>query len=175
MNLNAALMCFNNRLRQGQAQTDSLHILGKAAAVKALEDMIQILRVDAAACVFHRDLGQTGRLLPPDQNTVPLGRMVQGVFDQIPDRLCQPGPVTDETGLLVPLQVDLFSFLLGGIVGIVIMGFIVFNLQSQGRMDMMPVIMLVCVLILVAIGLIGWWWMSRTSCSSSRAAAPSPP
>ena len=56
---------------------------------------------------------------------------------------------------------NLFSFLLGGIVGIVIMGFIVFNLQSQGRMDMMPVIMLVCVLTLVAIGLIGWWWMSR--------------
>ena len=90
MNLNAALMRFNNRLRQGQAQTDSLRILRKAAAVKSLEDMIQILRMDAAACIFHRDLGQTERLLPPDQNTVPLGRMVQGVFDQIPDRLCQP-------------------------------------------------------------------------------------
>ena len=56
---------------------------------------------------------------------------------------------------------NLFSFLLGCIVGIVIMGFIVFSLQSQGRMDMMPVIMLVCELILVVIGLIGWWWMSR--------------
>ncbi|WP_297567022.1 hypothetical protein [uncultured Faecalibaculum sp.] len=56
---------------------------------------------------------------------------------------------------------NLFSFLLGCIVGIVIMGFIVFSLQSQGHMDMMPVIMLVCVLILVVIGLIGWWWMSR--------------
>lgn len=54
---------------------------------------------------------------------------------------------------------NLFSFLLGCIVGIVIMGCIVFSLQSQGKMDMMPVIMLVCVLILVAIGLIGWWWM----------------
>lgn len=56
---------------------------------------------------------------------------------------------------------NLFSFLLGCIVGIVIMRFIVFSLQSQGHMDMMPVIMLVCVLILVVIGLIGWWWMSR--------------
>ena len=67
--------------------------------------------MDAAACVFHRDLGQTGRLLPPDQNTVPLGRMVQGVFDQIPDRLCQPGPVTGEDRLLVPLQYNFLSLL----------------------------------------------------------------
>ena len=40
VNLNTALMRFNNRLRQGQAQTDSLRILRKAAAVKALEDSI---------------------------------------------------------------------------------------------------------------------------------------
>lgn len=58
---------------------------------------------------------------------------------------------------------NLFSFLLGCLVGVLIMGFTVFILQSEGKMDMMPVIMLVCVLILVLIGLIAWWWMSRRS------------
>lgn len=49
---------------------------------------------------------------------------------------------------------NLFAFFLGCLCGIVIMGGIVFVLQSQGRMDQMPMIMLLCILILIAIGVI---------------------
>lgn len=51
---------------------------------------------------------------------------------------------------------NLFTFVLGALTGIVIMGGIVFALQSQGKMDMMPVIMLVCILILAAIAIIAY-------------------
>lgn len=49
---------------------------------------------------------------------------------------------------------NLFTFILGALSGIVIMGCIVFTLQSQGKMDWMPIIMLVCVLILVAVAIL---------------------
>lgn len=49
---------------------------------------------------------------------------------------------------------NLFAFFLGCLVGIVVMGGIVFVLQSNGRMDQMPLIMLACILILVVIGVI---------------------
>ena len=43
VNLNAALMGFNDGLRQRQAQPHTLGIFGKAAAVETLEDMVQVL------------------------------------------------------------------------------------------------------------------------------------
>ena len=71
VDLNATAVGLNDGLRQRQAQTDALGVLGKAAAIKSLEDMVQIFRVDAAARILHGDRGQAWGLLPPDQNTVP--------------------------------------------------------------------------------------------------------
>lgn len=83
VNLNTTLVGLNDRLRQRQAQTDALDVLGEPAAVKPFEDVVQILWVDAAARILYSNRGQAGGLLPLDQNTVSLGRVVQGVFQQI--------------------------------------------------------------------------------------------
>ncbi len=82
--LYAALMGLNNQLGQGQAQTGPLCILRKTAAVKALENMIQVLRVNAVSCILHRDLGQIRGLVLPYQDAVSLVCVIQGVFHKIP-------------------------------------------------------------------------------------------
>src|SRR5512133_2382076 len=46
---------FDNAARQGQPNAHTLMILRKAAAVKALEDVRQILWVNAGAVVFNRN------------------------------------------------------------------------------------------------------------------------
>ena len=50
--------------------------------------------MDAAARILYRDLRQAWGLLPPDQNTISLFRMVQSVFDKVSNGLGQPCPVT---------------------------------------------------------------------------------
>lgn len=57
VDLNTAAVGLDDGLRQRQAQANALGVLGKAATVKPLEDMIQILRVDAAARILHGDRG----------------------------------------------------------------------------------------------------------------------
>ena len=47
-------MGFHDGLCQRQAQPDALLVLGKAAAVEPLENMVQVLRMDAAAVVLDR-------------------------------------------------------------------------------------------------------------------------
>ncbi len=47
------------------------------------------------------------------QDTVPPGRVVQGVFDEVSNGLGQPCLVTEEAGLLVPHEIDLLSLLPG--------------------------------------------------------------
>ena len=109
VDLNTALVGLNDGLGQGQAQTDALGVLGEPAAVKPFENMVQVLWMDAAARILYGDRGQAGGLPPPDQDTVPLAGVVQGVFQQISNGLRHPYSVTKEAGPLVPLQADLLS------------------------------------------------------------------
>jgi hypothetical protein len=55
----------------------------------------------------------------------------------------------------------MFSGVVGALVGIVIMGILVFILQSSDRMDLMGVIMLACIAIIVIIGLIFYYVEKR--------------
>lgn len=77
VDLYAAPVGLYDRLRQRQAETHALGVLGKAAAVKTLENMVQILWMDAAAAVLYGNLCQAGRLLPLDADAVTWGRVVQ--------------------------------------------------------------------------------------------------
>lgn len=74
--------------------------------------MVQVLRVDAAARILHRDLAQAGGLLPPDADAVPRGCVVQSVFDKVANGLGQPCLVAEKGGLLVPLKAQLLLLLL---------------------------------------------------------------
>jgi FtsH-binding integral membrane protein len=55
----------------------------------------------------------------------------------------------------------MFSGVVGALVGIVIMGIVVFILLSSDRMDLMGVIMLACIAIIVIIGLIFYFVEKR--------------
>lgn len=56
---------------------------------------------------------------------------------------------------------NIFSGIIGCLVGIVVMGMIVFILQTKDQLDLMPFIMLGCILILVLIGIIAYWMANR--------------
>ena len=88
-------MGFHNGLCQRQAQPDSLLVLGKAAAVEPLENMVQILRMDATAVVLYGDLNGVGQSFPCNMNRVAALRMVEGVFHDVVDGLCQPVTVAE--------------------------------------------------------------------------------
>lgn len=56
---------------------------------------------------------------------------------------------------------ELISAVIGCLVGILVMGIIVFILQTQNRMNYMPLIMLICILILIAFGVIFYFKIKR--------------
>lgn len=64
---------------------------------------------------------------------------------------------------------NIFSFILGTLTGIVLMDCLVFILQSEGRMDYMPIIMIACILILIAIGIITYFVVTRKARARDRA------
>ena len=61
VDFDSPIMRFDYRLCQRQAESDALRVLGEAAAVEALEDMVQILGVDAAAVVCDLELHGGGQ------------------------------------------------------------------------------------------------------------------
>lgn len=113
VDLNAALMGLYDGLCQRQTEAHALGILGKSTSVKAFEDMVQVLRVDAAAAVLHGNRGEAWGLLPPDLDAIPLCCVVQGILDKVSDSLRQLYPVAKEDTPLIPRQDKLLSFLPG--------------------------------------------------------------
>ena len=73
-------MGFDNRLCQRQTKSESLGVFGKTAAIKPLEYMIQILRMDTAPVIHDPNLDNRRKLLPCDTDSVFLFGMVQGIF-----------------------------------------------------------------------------------------------
>ena len=106
-------MGFHDGLCQRQAQPDALLVLGKAAAVEPLENMVQVLRMDAAAVVLYGDLNGIGQSFPCNMNRVAALRMVEGVFHDVVNGLGQPVAVAEKKDLLRAGQDKLFMLLFG--------------------------------------------------------------
>ncbi len=104
-------MRLNDRLGQRQAEADALRILGKTAAVKPLEDVVQILRVNAAAVVLYADLHRRGQRPPFDANGIALPRVVERVFHDVADRFAQPVTVAGQADILRTRQRDFLLLL----------------------------------------------------------------
>lgn len=79
---------------QGQPQTHALGILGKAAAVKALENMGEIFRRDSASIVLDGNPDDGAKAFPRNLDGITSFGVVQGVFDQVAHRFHEPSPVT---------------------------------------------------------------------------------
>ena len=106
-------MGFHDGLCQRQAQPDALLVLGKAAAVEPLENMVQVLRMDAAAVVLYGDLNGIGQSFPCNMNRVAALRMVEGVFHDVVNGLGQPVAVAEKKDLLRAGQDKFFMLLFG--------------------------------------------------------------
>lgn len=111
--LDGSAMGFHNGLCQRQPQTNPLGILRKPAAIKALEDMGKIFRMDAAAIILDGDLDSGGKLFPFYPDGVPRFCMVKGIFDQIAHRFHQPSAVTGQHNGLITVKMQFLSSLLG--------------------------------------------------------------
>ena len=87
-------MDLHNGFRQRQPQPDARRILRKAAAVESLEQMGQVLRVDAGAGVHHPDAHKVGKAAALYRHGVPGAGVVQRILDQVAHGLAHPHPVT---------------------------------------------------------------------------------
>ena len=102
VHLDGAVMRFNDGFCKWQAQPDALCILGEAAAVKTFEDVRQVLRMDAAAAVPHRDLNDRRKGAPCDRDRVACLGVVERVFDQIADGFSQPVRIAGQGNIVLP-------------------------------------------------------------------------
>ena len=105
-------MRFHNRLCKRKAKTEALGILGKAASIKPLENVIQVLGMYAAAVISYGNLDNGSKGPPFDMNRIARFRMVQGIFDKIADSLDNPAAVAQKGDLLAAGQTDFLSLLL---------------------------------------------------------------
>ncbi len=74
--LNRSVMCFYNRFCQRQPKTNPLRVLRITAPVKPLENMVQILRMDAAAIILYSNLDNRSRYPPFYAYTAALSGML---------------------------------------------------------------------------------------------------
>ena len=73
-----------------------MSILGEAAAVKALEYVVQILRGNAAAVVGYPELHGGGQSAPFDAYSAALIRVVKRVFYKVADGFDEPIAVAEK-------------------------------------------------------------------------------
>ena len=71
LHLDSTAVGLHNGFRQRESQAEALGVLGKAAAVEALEDVIQILRMDTGAIVPDANLDRSGEDLPLQTDGIP--------------------------------------------------------------------------------------------------------
>lgn len=70
----------NRRFCKRQSETDTLPVLGKTAAVKSLEDVVQVLKMDTSSIVFYNNLNGRVQVSPFNVDSVALLCMIEGVF-----------------------------------------------------------------------------------------------
>ena len=85
-----AALTLNDRLGQREAQADPRRIQGMAAPVKPLEDVVDVLRGNAAAVVGYLDLEHGGGAGPGNPDMAAGRRVIHGVLHQISQSLAGP-------------------------------------------------------------------------------------
>ena len=83
-------MLLNDSFGESKPYADTLLVLGKTAAVKPVKDMMHILRVNTQAVIPDYDPREDGGFIDLYLNPLVGFGVIQGVFDNIADRLQQP-------------------------------------------------------------------------------------
>ena len=88
--LHGSAVAFGNGSNQRKPQSDSAPVLCKAASIKALEDVVNVLRMNAAAVICYLQADLPGNLLSAQSDRVARLRMVERVLDQVFHREARP-------------------------------------------------------------------------------------
>src|SRR5699024_5958680 len=90
LSCNHAALPLHDGLGQREAQADAGRIQGLPAPVKPLEDVVDVLRGNAAAVVGYLDLEHGGGAGPGNPDMAAGRRVIQGVLHQISQSLAGP-------------------------------------------------------------------------------------
>src|SRR5581483_4674020 len=84
------VVCLDDAPRYGEAEPRPRNAGGRGvAAVERLEDLLAMLRRDPRALVVDPDARGALRPDGPDRDPAALGRVLDGVREDVPDHLCQ--------------------------------------------------------------------------------------
>ena len=104
-------MRLNNGFGQRKAEPHALCILGKAAAVEALENVGQVFRMNPATGIPHPDLHHRRKGAPLDLNGIACPCVIQCIFDQVAQSLAHPVSITEENHVFVARKAKLLALL----------------------------------------------------------------